>query len=316
MKLAFFGSPEFAVPSLQALVDAGHEICLVVTQPARRRGRSKRQVPTEVRARAELLGLPVLEAGSLRDRTLDEPILSCGAELGVVVAYGCLIPRRIFRGFPQQMINLHGSLLPAYRGAAPIQWALIRGETETGVSVQRIVRRLDAGPLFASRSTAIGRDETAGALFERLAPLGAQLLCEVVADIEAGRAQCTPQDASKVSQAPKLSKADGSIDWTQPAGAVFNFIRGVTPWPGARTFWQAADGATHALTILQAEVCDQEGAAGTLLSPASALTVACGAGSLRLRRLTPAGKKPMDAGAFARGRPLREGDRFAGSAQP
>ncbi len=311
MKLAFFGSPDFAALSLRALAEAGHELCLVVTQPARRRGRSKKLVPTEVARLAAELGAPVLEAAKLRkEPALVAEILGCGAELGVVVAYGAILPRKVFDGFPLGTINLHASLLPAWRGAAPIQWAVLNGDAETGVCVQRVVRKLDAGPVYAERRTPIAPDETAGALFDRLAPLGAGLLCEVVEAIGAGRAEATPQDASRATHAPKLSKADGWIPWERPAGRVVDFVRGMTPWPGARTLWQG-----KVLTVLAVEACAGDGPAGTLLAPADELRVACGEGAVRLRRLLPAGRKPMSGQDFARGRTLAAGDRFEAKKQ-
>ncbi|HVV87698.1 MAG TPA: methionyl-tRNA formyltransferase, partial [Kofleriaceae bacterium] len=232
MRIVFFGSPDFAVPALEALV-AHHEVALVVTQPDKPAGRGSKLTPPAVKVVAERAGLPVFQPLKVRPPEVAERLRATGAELGVVVAYGRILPPAILTAFPRGCINIHGSLLPAYRGAAPIQWAVLDGRTTTGVSIMQLDEGMDTGPVYATREVAIGDEETAGELFARLAPAGAALMLEVIDALAAGTAVARPQPAEGASHARVLAKADGAIDFERPAAAVSAHVRGVDPWPGA-----------------------------------------------------------------------------------
>src|SRR5262245_35642350 len=213
------GSPDFAVPALEALLTR-HQVALVVTQPDKPAGRGSKLTPPPVKVVAERAGLPVLQPKSARAPEVAEALRATGAELGVVVAYGKILPRAVLDAFPRGCINIHGSILPSYRGAAPIQWAVIRGEAETGVTIMQLDEGMDTGPALLERRTPIGEDETAGELFARLAPMGAELLIEAIAGLAAGTLPPRPQDHAAASHAPMLRKADGFIDFTRPASEV------------------------------------------------------------------------------------------------
>src|SRR5215468_96906 len=226
------GSPEFAVPCLRAL-HAQHEVALVVSQPDKPAGRGGKLAAPPVKVAAQELGLPVIQPRSARTGELRDALAASGAELAVVVAYGKILPRAVLEALPRGCINVHGSLLPRYRGAAPVQWAVIHGDAETGVSIMQLDEGMDTGPVYLERRVAIDPDETSGELLERLAPIGAEALLEVIAGLAAGTARAVAQDHASASHAPMLAKADGAIDFGQPAAAVAARIRGVDPWPGA-----------------------------------------------------------------------------------
>jgi methionyl-tRNA formyltransferase len=299
------GSPDFAVPSLEALLDH-HEVALVVTQPDRRAGRGKRVAAPAVKTVAVERGTPVLQP---RKRTeLLEAIANSGAELGVVVAYGRILPKDVLEAFPRGCINVHASLLPAYRGAAPIQWAVINNEETSGVCIMQLDEGMDTGPVYASSVVTLAEDETAGSLFARLAPLGAELLLEVLEQMEKGIAVATPQDHDKASMAPMLKKADGEVDWSKDAALVASHIRGVDPWPGAFTE-QGGD----RIKLFGARDVDGSGRPGEILGVGEhGLEVACGRGACAIAELQAPGRKRLDAAAFVAGRRLEPGTILGG----
>lgn len=302
MRVVFMGSPDFATPSLRALIEH-HDVALVVTQPDKPAGRGKKVHAPPVKLVAEAAGLRVIQPRSARKPELLAELAATGADVAVVVAYGKILPRAVLDAFPRGCINVHASLLPAYRGAAPIQWSIIRGETETGVCIMQLDEGMDTGPVLLERREPIRPDDTAGTLFERLAPLGAAALIDALAGLERGELTATPQDHSAASHAPMLSKTDGQVDWTRPAQDVVNLIRGVDPWPGAFT---TLDG--QRLKLFGARVCGGGGQAGELLGVDElGLRVACGRGACVIREVQAEGRKRMTASAFAAGRPIATG---------
>ncbi|MGE0708417.1 MAG: methionyl-tRNA formyltransferase [Planctomycetota bacterium] len=316
MRLVFFGSDVFALPALEALVAAGHELALAVTNPDRRRGRSKALLPTPIKETALRLGAPVEQPEERPGRALAARIAEVGAELGVVVAYGQFLTKRV-REAPSlgYSINLHGSLLPRWRGAAPVAAALLAGDPVTGVSVQRVEQRMDAGPLLLSREEVVRPDDDRGALRDRLSQLGAELLVEAVAAIARGEAAFVAQDEALATLAPKLSKEDGQLDLAGDAARLAREVRAFTPWPGA--FLTLAGGervqVVRALALETPSEGPSEGTApGTVLAldkERESLRVAAGSGALELLTLKPVGKRDMSGLAFANGRRLKPGDR-------
>lgn len=314
MKIVFLGSPPFAVPSLRALHAAGQEVCLVVTRPDRPRGRSGVPTPTAVKAAALELGIPVYQPESVNCAAAREALAGAGAELGVVVAYGELLRPAVLAAVPEGFLNLHASLLPDYRGAAPINWAIMRGETRTGVSVIRVAPQLDAGPILATREVAIGRDETAGELAGRLAQVGAELLADVVGRLAAGEeVDARPQPTEAGFQARRLAKADGRVDWSMAAEEIRNRVRGLTPWPGAYAAFRHR-GRTRRVALLRVEATDDAPAGASpgeiVAAGPGGVCVQTGRGVLRVRELKPAGKRAMSAEEFVHGYRVAAGDRF------
>ncbi len=315
MKLLYFGTPSFAVPTLRALHQAGHPILCVVTQPDRPRGRGRRPVPPEVKKAAGQLGLETLQPEKANSAQAVRRLAGLEADLGVVVAYGEMLKPKLLSVTRRGFINAHASLLPDYRGAAPINWALIRGEEVTGVTVIRMEPRLDAGPILAKRKVPIGEDETAGQLHDRLAQVAADLVVEVVNRMDAGeRVAGRPQPAETGFFARKLTKEDGRIDWSCEAREIENRVRGLTPWPGAYSTLHSSDGATR-VTLLRvraepSEVGDEP--PGTVLTADEdrGIAVRTGRGAVRIRRLKPAGSRAMSARDFLHGHHVEPGDRF------
>lgn len=313
MRLVFMGSPEFAATNLSALIDAGHDVALVVSQPDKRAGRGKKVVSPAVVEGARAAGLEVIQPRSARkplddgsERVLADALVETGAEIGVVVAYGKILPRAVLDAFPRGCVNVHASILPAYRGAAPIQHAVINGETETGVSIMRLDEGMDTGPVLRVARLAIEPTDTSGELFARLAPLGAETLVAALADIESGTAVETPQDDALATYAPMLTKADGYIDWTRAARAVRDRIRGVDPWPSA----QATFGDLR-VKLYGAFLADGAGAPGEVLSvDERGAVIACGSGACGVAQIQAPGKNRLPALAFARGRGLEPGNRL------
>lgn len=309
MRLAFFGSDPFSLPSLLYTLAAGHEIALVVTNPDRPKGRSGAPQPTPVRAEAEARGIPVLAPEGKPDQAVAERIGAAGIELAVVVAYGQFLPR-IVRAAPSRgfSINVHASLLPRWRGAAPDAAAILAGDPITGVTVQRMVARMDEGPVLARRETPIGAEETRGQLRERLAVLGAELLVEeALPAVAAGTAVETEQDASLATHAPLLEKEHGRLDLTRPAEELGRQVRAYAPWPGA--FLQLESGRVQ---VLRAAPRPADGAPGRVLGEeGEALLVSTGRGALLLQEVKPDGKRAMSGTSWARGRRLRPGDALA-----
>lgn len=301
MRVVFMGTPSFAVPCLRALAQH-HEVALVVAQPDKPAGRGGEMKSPEVVVAARELGLEVFQPKSARNGELRDRLLASGAELAVVVAYGKILPKDVLEATPRGCINVHGSLLPRWRGAAPIQWAVIAGDAETGVDIMQLDEGMDTGPVLYEKRTPIGQRETAGELFERLAPLGAEALIEALAKLDALVPQ--PQQGEP-THARMLEKTDGAIDFTKNATEIAARMRGVDPWPGAY--------ATHRgqpLKLFAPTVRDNSaGNAGQVIAiePAG-LVVACGCGAVVIADVQAPGKKRMPASAFASGRGIAVGD--------
>jgi methionyl-tRNA formyltransferase len=309
VRIVFMGSGRFAVPSLHALAEAGHELLAAVTQPDREQGRGRQLLPPPVKSAALERGLRVLQPERIRDPETLQRLSGLAAELHVVVAYGKILPRDALAIPARGTINVHASLLPRYRGAAPIAWAIVNGERETGVTTMLLDEGMDTGPTLLSRSTPIAPDETAGQLEERLARMGASLLLETLDGLARGELAPTPQDSAHASYAPLLKKEDGRVDWGAEAAAIERRIRGFQPWPGA-----VANVAGRTLKLLKARVeTGPAGDGGTVLAvDAEGIVVACGSASaLRLLEVQPESRRGMSAAAFAAGARIRPGQRLS-----
>ena len=323
LRLAFFGTPEFAVPTLEALLAASpHTVVGVVTQPDRPRGRGQRVSDAPVKARAVAAGLPLLQPERMKDPVFLNSLAAWHADLGVVAAYGKILTDTVLATPRLGMINVHASLLPRYRGAAPVHRAIIDGELATGVTIMRVVKALDGGPMLAKERREIGQDETSDEVEHDLARLGSRLLVAVVDQIARGSAQDKAQDDAAATYAHRLTKDDGAIDWSWPAVRVHNLIRGLHPWPHAFSFLHGRRlillRSRLVLTGSEALVLDARVAAteepGTILDASGEhLVVATGAGSLQLLEVQVEGRRPMGAREFLAGHPLKAGDRFAAS---
>jgi len=311
MRVVFMGTGAFAVPSLEALADAGHELAALVTQPDRERGRGQRLAAPATKAVALRRGIPVFQFPRVREPQAQAELQALRPELQVVVAFGQILPRTVIEIAPRGTVNVHASLLPRYRGAAPVQWAIANGETETGVTTMLIDEGLDTGPLLLCRRLAIGPEETAAELEPRLARLGAEILLETVRALADGTLVPQPQEHARASLAPLLRKEDGRVDWTRPAPEIACRARGFTPWPGAFTFH---DGRLLKLP----RVAALPGAAaasdvpGTVRSVgAEGVVVACGGGTaLRLVLVQPESRRVLPAAAWAAGARLAPGVRL------
>ena len=305
MRILFMGTPDFAVPSLARIQEAGFPLCGVFCQPDRPKGRGHRLQMPPVKEMAVSLGIPVFQPDSLRDQAVLSEIAALNPDCIVVVAYGKLLPKAVLDIPKYGCINVHGSLLPRYRGAAPIQWAVIDGAEKTGVTTMYMAEGMDTGDMILQRETEILPDETAGELFDRLKLIGADLLIETLLLVSEGRAPRIPQEDVLASMAPILKKRDGAIDWTKPAQQIYRLIRGMNPWPSAYTEYQGKK-----LKIYKSRVVDRSGAPGTLLSEGGRLLVCCGTKALQLLELQPENGKRMDGGSFLRGHPIKPGSRF------
>jgi methionyl-tRNA formyltransferase len=305
MRIVFMGSPDFAVPCLRAVVEAGHEVALVVSQPDKPAGRGGELKAPAVKTAALALGLPVIQPKSARTGELERALRESGAELAVVVAYGKILPKAVLDALPRGFINVHASLLPRYRGAAPIQWAVIDNEPETGVAIMQLDEGMDTGAVLLERRIAIDPEETSGELFERLAPLGAATLVEALAQLDTLVAR--PQDHARATHAPMLAKADGAIDFTQPAARVAARIRGVDPWPGAQALLR---GQVVKLFRAHAGASHGGSAPGTVVAvDATGLHVSAGDGGIVvIREIQAPGRKRLAAAQFAAGRGVAVGD--------
>lgn len=304
MRIVFMGTPDFAVPCLQRLLEDGHEVPAVFTQPDKPVGRHAVLTPPPVKQLALSHGIPVYQPTKMRDGTAAALLRELAPDCLVVVAYGRILPQEILDVPPRGCVNIHGSLLPRYRGAAPIQWSVIRGETVTGVTSMFMDAGMDTGDIIDTLTTPIGENETAGELFERLAPLGARLLSTTLAAIADGTVTRRPQNDAVATMAPMLEKAMGRLDLTRPARELHNQVRGMNPWPGA---FCTAGGKT--LKIHETRVAAGSGAPGTLLC-ADPVTIACGEGALQLVTVQPEGKPRMAAEAWLRGARLPQGARL------
>ncbi|HUB78969.1 MAG TPA: methionyl-tRNA formyltransferase [Bryobacteraceae bacterium] len=304
MRLIFLGTPAFAVPTLEGVAAAGHRVLMVVTQPDRPRGRGQNDAPPPVKQAALRLGLPVYQPERVRRPEPVEYLRAIAVDAMVVVGYGQIIPQSIIDMAPLGIINVHGSLLPKYRGAGPIQWAILNGETRTGVTTMRIDAGLDTGDMLLKAETAIGPDETAVELGGRLATIGAGLLVETLAGIEQRRIAPEKQDNALATYAPLLKKEDGRIDWTRDARALHNQVRGLQPWPGAATVFRG-----QALHIWRSRVWSgsSAGAPGSFAS-LKPLVVNCGTGALELMEVQMEGRKRIPAADFANGQRLAENE--------
>ena len=304
MRIVFLGTPDFAVPALRALLDAGHEIVGVHSQPPRAAGRGMALRHSPVQQEAEQAGLAVFTPESLKSAGEQQRFLALGADAAVVVAYGLILPEPILDGTRLGVFNIHASLLPRWRGAAPINRAIMAGDTVTGVSIMRVTEGLDAGPVCLTSRVPIGPDLIAGELHDALAPLGAELMVQALAELERGRLDCQPQPEQGVTYAAKIDPAETRIDWSRPAHEVHNHIRGLSPYPGA-WFELKVNGKRDRIRALRSVLAEGAGAPGTLLD--DRLTIACGAGAVRLTEVQRAGKKPMPADEFRRGVKLPAG---------
>ncbi|MBX3146556.1 MAG: methionyl-tRNA formyltransferase [Gemmatimonadales bacterium] len=306
MRIVFFGTPDFAVPSLEALVAAHHTIVFAVTQPDRPRGRSRSNlVPPPVKARAESFAIPVLQPERPRGEAFEAALREARADLGVVVAYGHILKPEVLAIPRLGMINVHASLLPAWRGAGPIQAAIAAGDSTTGVTIMQMEAGLDSGPAILTRALPIRADETTGGLTPRLARLGAEALIEAVELLDKGEATFTIQDHASASYAPKVTRQSARIDWTAPAVSVANRIRAFDPAPGA---WTSTRGSE--VKLFRPELVTGEGVPGTVLSVAPTLTVAAGDGAVAIAEVQPSGRSRMGAAAWLRGNPIAPGDRL------
>jgi len=309
LRLVFMGTPEFAVPTLAALVEAGFDIAAVYTRapkPAGRRGLDLTASPIHVFA--DQAGLAVLTPKSLRGPEAAPALAALGATLGVVVGYGLLLPPEILAATPEGFLNLHPSLLPRWRGAAPIQRPIMAGDTETAVAIMRMAEGLDTGPVGLIERVPIPPEATAGAMHDRLAAIGARLMVEAVRGVAAGTLAFTPQAEHGVLYARKIEKAEARIDWSAPARVLHDHIRGLSPAPGA--YFEADLGrGPERVKVLRARVAEGAGVPGLVLQGQrdDALTVACGAGALQILEVQRAGKAPMEASAFLRGARLGAG---------
>lgn len=304
LRLAFMGTPDFAVPALAELVGAGHDVACVYSQPPRRAGRGMAQTPSPVHAFAEGQGIEVRTPASLKDAGEQAAFAALGLDAAVVAAYGLILPEPVLAAPRLGCLNIHASLLPRWRGAAPIQRAVMAGDTETGVAIMQMEKGLDTGPVLLMERTPIAARETAGELHDRLAQIGASLMVRALAALERGALEATPQPDEGVTYAAKIDKAEARIDWTRPAAELDCHIRGLSPFPGA---WCEVDagGRTQRLKVLRAVPVAGSGAPGTVLD--NALTVACGTGALRLEQVQRAGKGVQQAAEFLRGLPVPAG---------
>ncbi|WP_111561598.1 methionyl-tRNA formyltransferase [Rhizobium sp.] len=309
LRIIFMGTPDFSVPTLRALVDAGHTILAVYTQPPRpggRRGLDLQKSP--VHQAAELLGLPVFTPVNFKDPEERERFAAHKADVAVVVAYGLLLPEAILNGTRYGCYNGHASLLPRWRGAAPIQRAIMAGDEKTGMMVMKMDKGLDTGAVAITSEVAIGENMTAGELHDRLMLAGAKAMAEAMVKLEMGDLPLTPQPEDGVLYASKIDKAETRIDFSRDATDVHNHIRGLAPFPGA-WFELEISGKPERVKVLGSERAEGSGVAGELLS--DDLVVACGTGAVRLTKLQKAGGKPLVAADFLRGTPLAKGTRLA-----
>jgi len=309
MRIVFCGSGDFGLPTLRALVAGPHEIAGVITQPARRAGRGGRPRPTPVAAAAEELHLPARPVEDVNAPAVVADLAALGADLMLVADFGQMIRKPARRACRLRAYNLHGSVLPALRGAAPVNWAIIRGLSETGVTVFRLIGRMDAGAIFARRATAIDPSETAEELRARLADLGVEAVDETLAGLAAGRTDGEPQDDSAATFAPLLSKADGVIDFAADAVTIRNLVHGTWPWPGARARYVAPSGKACDAILARAAAHpgDAGGPPGTIAADG---TIATGGGRLEVLAIKPAGKRLMAWRDFVNGYRAGPGARF------
>jgi methionyl-tRNA formyltransferase len=308
-RIVFFGTPAFAVPTLDALLATRHHVVGVVTQPDRPRGRGQKVSDAPVKLRTAAANVPILQPERLKDPHFLEALAALQADIGVVAAYGKILNDAVLSTPPLGVLNVHASVLPRYRGAAPVHRAIIAGDTDTGVTIMRVVKALDAGPMLAVAHRRIGPDETSDEVERDLATLGAALLVETVERLSAGGVTEEPQDDSAATYAPRLTKADGIVDWTRPATHLHNQIRGLHPWPHAYTLLNGRRFILHRSSLMVAASADAE--PGTIVDAhGDTFSVATGDGVLQILTIQAEGKRPMAPREFLAGHPLRPGDRF------
>lgn len=297
MRIVFMGTPEFSVKVLDALAAAGHEIACVYTQPPRPAGRGQAERPSPVQTRAEGLGLPVRHPRSLRDGATQAEFAALGADVAVVVAYGLILPQAVLDAPRKGCLNIHASLLPRWRGAAPIQRAIMAGDAQTGVCIMQMEAGLDTGPVLLCKTLPIGATETAGELHDRLAALGAEAIVTALASLDDLTPQ--PQPEAGVIYAEKIDKSEARVDWTRPAEEIDRLIRGLSPFPGA---WSMIAGKR--VKLIRSRVAQGAGGPGTVLE---GLTIACGQEAVEITEVQPEGKPRMTAEAYLRGARLAPG---------
>jgi methionyl-tRNA formyltransferase len=312
LRVAFFGTPGFAVPTLERLLQSRHPVAGVITQPDRPRGRGQRTSDGPVKALALSAGLRVFQPERLSRDVFEEELTSLHADIGVVAAYGKILPDWLLAALPRGLINVHASLLPRYRGASPIHRAVIAGDRETGVTIMRVVKTLDAGPMIASGKVPIGPDDTTTNVEATLAIRGGELLVETLDAIEAGYATETPQDDALATYAPKLSKAEATVDWTKPAPDLHNLIRGLWPWPHAHTFLGRTRYILHRSRLSAVDAGTARPGTIIMASAADGLHVACGGSTaLELLDLQLEGKRVLSARDAMAAKTLIPGARFS-----
>jgi methionyl-tRNA formyltransferase len=301
LRLVFMGTPDFAVPTLVEIIGSGHEVVAVYTRAPQPAGRGMAPRPSSIARQAEQHRLPIFTPGSLRDPDAAANMRAHGADAAVVVAYGMILPKPILEAFPLGCFNLHASLLPRWRGAAPIHRAVMAGDKETGVMVMKLEEGLDTGPIAMAKRVPITADATTGDLHDTLAQLGAGLMLRALAALEQGAQQLTPQAASGATYATKIGNDETRIDWTKPWQQVHDHCRGLSPYPGA---WCELASVGRA-KILRTTKCAGDGPPGRVLD--DKLTIACGSGAVRVLELQRAGGKPMPTDEFLRGTPIARG---------
>lgn len=300
------GTPDFACPALTALIDSGEEVLVAVTQPDRRRGRGRKPASPPVKVLAETLGIPVWQPEKIRTREFTAQLRELKPHLFVVVAYGKILSPALLEIPMVGSLNIHASLLPAYRGPAPINWAILNGETRTGLTTMFLDQGVDTGPILLSKSIPIDKSDTFGALHDRLADLEGELLKETIAGLKDGTVSPKPQPEKGISHAPLLKKSDGLIDWTRPAEELDRLVRGVDPWPGAHTMFRG-----KILKLFRSRTGDVRGRPGQVMGLENGLLhVATGEGSLVLAELQLAGQRRLPADSFWHGQRLQSNDTF------
>ena len=306
MRLAFLGTPAFAVPTLEKCVEAGHDVAAVLTQPDRPRGRGQQAAAPPVKEAAVRLGLAVYQPERIRRPEAVEYLRALNLDAMVVVGYGQIIPQNVIDLAPLGIINVHASLLPKYRGAGPIQWAILNGETRTGVTTMRIDASLDTGDMLLKAETEIGSEETAIELGKRLATMGAELLAQTLAGLAAGTIVPEKQDPAQATHAPLLVKEDGRIDWSRPAAAIHNQVRGLQPWPGAYTGFR---GQTLHVWRTKGPGSGGQGPGGSILN-LRPFVVQCGEEALELLEVQLEGRKRISASDFVNGQRVTENEKL------
>lgn len=306
MRVIFMGTPDFAVPSLQALLDNGYEIPAVFTQPDKPKGRGHKLLPPPVKELALEYGIEVFQPKTLRDKAVQQTLRDLKPDAIVVAAYGKILPKAVLELPQLGCVNVHGSLLPRYRGAAPIQWAVLNGETVTGITTMMMADGIDTGDILLKEETEIGENETAGELFDRLKEIGAGLLLKTLEGLEQGTLQGIPQRGEDATLAPMLTKEQARIDWTQPADRIHNQIRGLNPWPCAFASLQGKKMKLFASHV----VSETSGGPGEIRNVQGDFLVCCGQGTLKLTELQPENGKRMTGKSFLLGHPIADGAKF------